>query len=191
MEDQATVTQLLVAARAGDRRSIDRLFPIVYQELRNKASLQKRGHAGPATMNTTAIVHEAYIKLADQTSPDWENRVHFFAVAAKAMRHVYLDYAKHKSRQKRGGDAVHTDVDSGFIADALPDIDHESAEKLVALDAALKKLQATNTRMAQVVECRFFGGMTVPETAEALGVSPATVKRDWTMAQVLLYKELS
>jgi RNA polymerase sigma factor (TIGR02999 family) len=191
MKDQATVTQLLVAARAGDRQSIDRLFPIVYEELRNRASLQKRGHSGPATMNTTAIVHEAYLKLADQTSPDWENRAHFFAVAAKAIRHVYLDYAKHKGRHKRGGHVVHADVDSESIADSLPDLDQESADKLVALDQALTRLQASNPRTAQVVECRFFGGMTIPETAEALGMSPATVKRDWTMAQLLLHKDLS
>lgn len=191
MRDESTVTRLLEAARSGDRGAIDSLFPLVYDELRRRARVQKRGDAGPATLNTTAIVHEAYIKLANQSSPNWENRAHFLAVAAKAMRHVYLDYAKLKSRQKRGGDVVHTELEPERIAESIPDMTGEDAERLLALDAALEKLKEVNPRQARVVECRFFAGMTVPETAEALSISPATVKRDWTIAQITLHRALS
>lgn len=191
MDDSTSVTLLLEAARSGDRGAIDRLFPVIYDELRRRARAQKWGDAGHATLNTTAIVHEAYLKLADQSSPNWQNRAHFLAVAAKAMRHVYLDYAKRKSRQKRGGDVVHTPLEPDRMGEVLPDMSDDDADRLMALGHAMKRLQESSPRQAQVVECRFFGGMTVPETAEALGISPATVKRDWTLAQMALYRDVT
>lgn len=145
---------------------------------------------GLATMNTTAIVHEAYLKLADQKGVNFENRAHFFAVAAKAMRHVFLDYAKHKSRQKRGGSVAHVDIDDVPVAASTIDMDHEEADRVMALDLALERLAKDNPRMANVVECRFFGGMTVEDTANALGTSPATVKRDWNTARALLFRSI-
>lgn len=145
---------------------------------------------GLATMNTTAIVHEAYLKLADQKGAKFENRAHFFAVAAKAMRHVFLDYAKRKSRQKRGGDVVHVDIDDVPVITSAIEMDHDEADRVLALDKALDALAKENSRLAQVVECRFFGGMTVEDTANALGTSPATVKRDWNTARALLFRAI-
>jgi RNA polymerase sigma factor (TIGR02999 family) len=153
--------------------------------------MQRRRWDGDDTLNTTALVHEAYLRLVDQTAPRWVNRPHFMAVAATAMRQILIDYAKRKQTAKREGSRNYVplheleDVLSGG-ADAsaiLPDA-------LIALDAALAALEKRNPRQRQIVECRFFGGMTIEDTAEALALSPATVKRDWTMAQAWLYREL-
>jgi len=140
-------------------------------------------------MNTTAIVHEAYLKLAGQSSPAYQDRAHFFGVAAKAMRHVFLDYAKARTRQKRGGDAVHVDIDELQIGTDIS-MGLEEAEQIVAMDEALARLTEENPRLAQVVECRFFGGMTNEDTAAVTGTSPATVKRDWNAARTLLFADL-
>lgn len=188
---QDSVTHLLDALRGGDRGAFERLFPLVYAELHQVAGMQRRRWDGDDTLNTTALVHEAYLRLVDQTAPRWVNRPHFMAVAATAMRQILIDYAKRKQTAKREGSRSHVplheleDVLSGG-ADAsaiLPDA-------LIALDAALASLEKHNSRQRQIVECRFFGGMTIEDTAEALALSPATVKRDWTMAQAWLYREL-
>ena len=169
---------------------MDRLFPLVYDELRRRAGRPRAAAGGLATMNTTAIVHEAYLKLADQKDAQFANRAHFFAVAAKAMRHVFLDYAKHKSRKKRGGDSTHVDIDDVSVGESHIEMELEEAERLLALDTALTTLATSNPRLAQVVECRFFGGMTVEDTAAAVGTSAATVKRDWNTARVMLFKNM-
>jgi len=188
---QNSVTQLLDALRAGDRDAFEQLFPLVYAELHNIAGIQRRRWEGDDTLNTTALVHEAYLRLVDQTAPRWVNRPHFMAVAATAMRQILLDYAKRKRAAKREGARESIPLHEleavlggeGDVSEALP-------EALIALDAALIKLERHNTRHRSIVECRFFGGMTIEDTAEALKLSPATVKRDWTLAQAWLYREL-
>jgi RNA polymerase sigma factor (TIGR02999 family) len=189
-EKYTDISVLIQAARTGDAAAVDRLFPLVYEELRHQARRNLAGMNRDGTMNTTAIVHEAYLKMSDQSRPDWNNRAHFFAVAAKAMRHVYLDYAKRKTRVKRGGGVPHVSVEDVPVADPNAIFAEEHAERVLELDSALQELEVKNPRLARVVECRFFGGMTVEDTASALGTSPATVKRDWTMARVLLFKDL-
>lgn len=186
----ADITQLLHAAGDGDEAALKTLFPLVYEELRARAAAQRAAAGGHATMNTTAIVHEAYLKLAGQSSPAYENRAHFFGVAAKAMRHVFLDYAKARTRQKRGGDAVHLDFDDVQVASSPIQMGLEEAEQIVAMDEALRRLTEENPRLAQVVECRFFGGMTNEDTAAVTGTSPATVKRDWNTARAILFSDL-
>ena len=188
MSEHANVTQLLVAAQGGDRSAMDRLFPLVYDELCRKARAQRAGSAGLATMNTTAIVHEAYLKLADQREVRYENRLHFYAVAAKAMRHVFLDYAKRKAAKKRGGDAAHVSYDDALVADAGFELSDDQAERVIELDKALANFAQDYPRQSGVVECRFFGGMTVEDTAAYLDTSPATVKRDWIFAQAWLFR---
>jgi len=183
------ITRLLHAAREGDDAALKALFPLVYEELRRRAAAQRAAAGGHATMNTTAIVHEAYLKLAGQSSPAYQDRAHFFGVAAKAMRHVFLDYAKARTRQKRGGDGVHVDIDELQIGTDIS-MGLEEAEQIVAMDEALARLTEENPRLAQVVECRFFGGMTNEDTAAVTGTSPATVKRDWNAARTLLFADL-
>jgi RNA polymerase sigma factor (TIGR02999 family) len=188
---QSSVTSLLDALRAGDKDAFEQLFPLVYDELHNLAGIQRRRWEGDDTLNTTALVHEAYLRLVDQSAPQWNNRPHFMAVAATAMRQILLDYAKRKQAAKREGSRNYIPLHelenllggNGESSDALP-------EALIALDSALVKLEQHNSRQRSVVECRFFAGMTIEDTAEALDLSPATVKRDWTMAQAWLYNEL-
>ena len=188
---QSSVTQLLDAMRGGDRAAFEQLFPLVYAELHHLAGIQRQRWDGDDTLNTTALVHEAYLRLVDQTSPQWANRPHFMAVAATAMRHILFDYAKRKRAAKREGARNYVPLHeleevlsgNGDSSEAVP-------EALIALEAALVRLERHNTRQRSIVECRFFGGMTIEDTAEALGLSPATVKRDWTMAQAWLYREL-
>ena len=191
--DQATVTRLLDAIRAGDHDALNALFPLVYQEMRAQAQAQRRRWHGNHTVNTTALVHEAYLKLIDQTQIRWNSRAHFLGVAAKAMRHILIDYARQRQRKKRGGGQPHVPFDDveGHVADPEAfSLSEERATALVALDAALKRLQGLNERQSRIVECRFFGGMTIPDTTEFLGLSPATVKRDWRLAQTWLYREM-
>ncbi len=198
MPDPTHVTVLLNALGAGDRHALNALFPIVYDELRARARNERRRLGGHATLNTTALVHEAYVKLAGHggAAPggEWASRAHFYAVAAKAMRHIFLDYAKRRAAIKRGGhDEPLSLGDAPVPADtaALPDMSLEAAEELIRLQDALQALAAENERQAHVVECRFFGGMSIEDTAVALGISPATVKRDWTSAQIALWRHLS
>lgn len=189
--DQTNITQLLHAAQTGDASALDQLFPLVYEELHRRAAQQRAGNGGVTTMNTTAIVHEAYLKLAGQVEISFENRAHFFAVAAKAMRHVFLDHAKRKSRQKRGGNALHLDIQEMEIGSEQINMNLEEAERVLAMEEALSELTQDNPRLGQVVECRFFGGMTVEDTAIATNTSQATVKRDWNVARALLFSKMS
>jgi RNA polymerase sigma factor (TIGR02999 family) len=184
-----SITGLLQAVRRGDRDALDALFPLVYEELRALAAVHRRRWEGDLTLSATAIVHEAYLKLVDQSSPVAENRGHFFAVASKAMRHILCNYARDKQRLKRGGSAPHVPLDEALDA-PTPDVTDEQADELEVLDGALQRLAQLSARQSRVVECRFFGGLTVEETAAALDLSPATVKRDWTMARAWLYRDI-
>lgn len=191
---QENVTRLLHAVQAGDQKALNDLFPLVYEELRAQAHGQRRQWHGNNTINTTAMVHEAYLKLVNQTHVQWKSRAHFLSVAAKAMRHILIDYARRSQRQKRGGGHHKVSLQSvkeGVMAESgLEEVVSERAQALVALDNALNQLSQLSERQCQVVECRFFGGMTVPDTAAALGISPATVKRDWGLARAWLYREM-
>jgi RNA polymerase sigma factor (TIGR02999 family) len=179
------VTELLIELSRGRREALDRLVPLVYDELRRIAHQHLRGERAGHTLNTTALVHEAYLKLIDIQRVDWRSSTHFFATASRAMRRILIDYARTRRREKRGGDnAVHVPLDEAA------DIPMDQAEDLIALDEALTRLEALDERQCRVVECRFFTGLTIEETAEALGVSPATVKLDWAMSRAWLNREL-
>ena len=187
-----SVTQLLHAMRDGDQQALNALFPLVYDALHRIAQQKRRQWHGDYTLNTTALVHEAYLKLAAQDQLDWSSRAHFLAVAAKAMRNIMVDYAKQRRAQKRGGGAKKfslEDMETAFERGlALPET---RIDTMISLDDALKKLEQVNERQSQIVECRFFGGMSVEETAQALGISKATVKRGWSVAQAWLYRMMS
>ena len=185
------VTQLLDDLREGKDEVLDDLFDRVYTELRQRARGQRRRWKGDPSLRTTALANEAYLKLVDQKKRSWENRSHFFAVAAKAMRHILINEAKRKRAEKRGGNAPKLSLEK-LTEELGRDVatGEQRAEVLVALDEALEQFEAEHPRAARVVECRFFGGMTIEETAEALGVSGSTVSRDWTLAQAWLYRAM-
>ena len=187
-----TVTELLGALRDGDKQALNALFPLVYDELYAIAQRKRKNWHGDYTLNTTALVHEAYIKLAGQDQPDWTSRAHFLGVAARAMRNIMVDYARQRQAQKRGGDVQKLSLDemkSAFQDGiALPEA---RIDMMISLDDALKKLERVNERQSRIVECRFFGGMTVEETALALGISKATVKRGWSVAQAWLFRTMN
>jgi RNA polymerase sigma-70 factor (ECF subfamily) len=179
------VSQLLRAWNDGDQTAVDKLMPLVYEELRRMAKRhmdrQNPGH----TLQTTALIHEAYLRLVDQKEMRWQNRAHFFAVAARAMRHILVDYARARHAAKRGGEARLVSLDEAEVAS------DKRAADLVALDDALESLAAVDLRKCQVVELRHFGGLSVDETAEVLKVSAETVARDWRLARTWLLRELS
>ena len=189
--DQRTVTRLLLDLRAGNRPAFSELLPLVYDELHRLAARQRQGWQGDETLNTTALVHEAYLRLVDQTAPEWSSRPHFMAVASTAMRQILLDYAKRKQAAKRGGG--HRPMPLHEVEATLrggEDPSEARSEALLALDDSLRRLEKHDRRQSRIVECRFFGGMTIEDTAEALGISPATVSRGWAMAQAWLYRDL-
>ena len=180
------VTALLALGgdRKEDERLVDRLVPLVYDELRGMAHALLHRERGDHTLSTTALVHEAYLKLVDATRVVDRGRAYFFAAAARAMRHVLIDYARRRGREKRGGGREPVSLDSSAIAvDAC-------ADGLVDLDEALTRLTDLYPRLAQVVECRFFGGLSVEETAATLAISTRSVKRDWALARAWLYRDL-
>lgn len=184
MRPEHDITGLLVAWRGGDNGAFDRLFPLVYDELRAIAHRQLGGERREHTLGTTALVHEAYLKLVDQTRVQWTDRAHFFAVAARAMRRILVDYARRHRALKRGAVPARVSLsDATLVAQGR-------ADTLVALDEALTRLSDLQERLSQVVECRFFGGLTEEETAEALGVTARTVRRDWVKAKGWLYEAL-
>ncbi len=179
------ITGQLLAWRAGDAAALERLIPAVYQELRRMAERSLRQESPGNSLQPTALVHEAYLRLIDQTQVDWQNRAHFFGVAAQMMRRILVDHAKTKHRDKRGGGAVLLSLDEAL------NYGHERAGELVALDDALQGLAAFDERKSRVVELRYFGGLNVDETAQVLDISAQTVTRDWNMAKAWLYQELS
>ena len=185
----ADITGLLRAAQGGDRTAFSRLMPLVYEQLLALARSQRYRWRGDHTLNTVAIAHEAYLKLAGQASLPAGDRAHFFAMAAQAMRQVLCNYARDRQRLKRGGGAERVDLEDALAILPLS-VSDDHAEQLAALDEALRRLEAINERLGKVVECRFFAGMTIEETAAALGLSPATVKRDWALASAWLYREI-
>lgn len=180
-----SVTELLRAAQGDQREALDRLFPILYEKLRQMAHLRLTAEPDGHTLNTTGLVHEAYLKLVDQTQAKWTDRAHFLAVASIAMRRILVDHARKYRSAKRGGERKRVPLDA---AD-LPVEDR--ADALLDLDLALTRLAQIDARLSRVVECRFFGGMTEEETAKALGVTSRTVRSDWVTAKGLLYLELS
>lgn len=185
------VTQLLAALERGDSSALDKLFPLVYEELRAVARRQRRRWQGDDSLNTTALVHEAYLKLIDQSRVSCESRAHFFATAAKAMRHILMNYARDRHAQKRGGDQPKLSLEAlGERWEDAVVLSDDNTELLLALGAALERLEQVNERQSRIVECRYFGGMTVQETAVALGISTATVSRGWALAQVRLFQDL-
>ncbi len=186
MNADVDVTELLEAASRGSAAAVDELFPVLYEELRSLARAQRRRWRGNETVNTTALVHEAYLKLVRQDGVSWSSQHHFFALSAKAMRHILADYARKQVAAKRGGAglAIKTFVDEHA------DLAASNAEELVALDEAIDRLNALSERQARIVECRVFVGLSIEETSEALQTSPATVKRDWQLASAWLRREL-
>jgi len=184
MNGEHDITGLLLAWRAGERDALDRLFSLVYEELRGIAHRQLRGEHPERSVGTTGLVHEAYLKLVDQTRVQWTDRAHFFAVAAGAMRRILVDQARRRGALKRGAAPRRVSLTD------LPVAIEERADTLVALDEALTELAGVDERLSRVVECRFFGGLTEEETAEALGVTARTVRRDWTKAKGWLQRAL-
>jgi len=178
------VTQLLHAWRRGDGTALDRLIPIVYDELRRLAHCYMARERARNTLQTTALIHEAYLRLVDARQVDWKNRVHFFAISANVMRRILVDFARTRGYQKRGGKVRKISLDEGLL------VSPEPHEDLVGLNDALNALAEFDARKARVVELRYFGGLSVEETAEVLKVSGITVIRDWNMAKLWLLKEL-
>ena len=178
------VTQLLLDWSNGNQAALDRLTPLVYEELHRLAhqhmSRERRDH----TLQTSALLNEAYLRLIDQRNVHWQNRAHFFSIASRLMRRILVDHARAHQYAKRGGGAVQVSLDEAAF------VTQERASELVALDEALTSLAAIDPRKCQVVELRFFGGMSVEETATALGVSPITVKRDWSTAKAWLHRAM-
>jgi RNA polymerase sigma factor (TIGR02999 family) len=187
---QHVVDRLLQELKAGNREAFSELLPLVYGELHNIAARHRQHWDGDETLNTTALIHEAYIRLADQSAPAWQSYPHFLAVASTAMRQILLDYSKRKRAAKRGGDLPHVPLHE--IESALEDHGNSDARSaaLIALDQSLRRLEERNPRQGRIVECRFFGRMTVEDTATALGIAPATVGRDWAIAKAWLYRDL-
>lgn len=183
--DSEDVTRLLDAWLEGDQGALETLMPIVYDELRRMARRYMNSQPSGHTLQTTALIHEAYLKLADNPDKRFENRAHFFAVAAQAMRHILVDYARGRNAQKRGGAAFSISLDDAAVVTV------ERAAELIALDDALNALYAQNERTAKVVELRYFGGLSVAETSRVLGISQETVFRDWRFAKSWLLRELS
>jgi RNA polymerase sigma factor (TIGR02999 family) len=179
------VTELLHAWSAGDKAALDKLMPVVYDELRKQAARYVRRESPGHTLQTTALVNEAYVRLVDQKKVSWQNRAHFFGIAAQLMRRILVDHARAKHRAKRGGGDLRVTLDEATALMKTRAID------LVALDEALDRLAQIDEQQSKVVELRFFSGLNVEETAEALGISPATVKRDWSVAKAWLYREIS
>lgn len=178
------ITHLLLAWREGEQEALDRLVPLVYVELRRLAHSYMRGERKGHTLQTTALVNEAYLRLVDCSKVNWRNRAHFMAVSAQQMRRILVDYARSRGYAKRGGAGEKISLEEIQVASAGPDPD------LIELDAAIEALAAVDLRKSRIVELRFFGGLTEDETAEVLGISPTTVLRDWKVAKAWLAREM-
>jgi RNA polymerase sigma factor (TIGR02999 family) len=183
--DEPRITQLLAAWSEGDQTALDAIMPLVYDELHRMArrfmARQNPGH----TLQPTALINEAFIKMVGNENKEWKNRAHFFGVAAQAMRHILVDYARSRNYAKRGAGAQRVELDQAMT------VTDEHSGDIVALDDALNELSKVDRRKSQVVELRYFGGLTVDETAEVLKVSTITVMRDWSLAKAWLYRELA
>lgn len=184
MSAQEKLTALMSAFAHKERGAADQLIPLVYDELRRIAHRRRWQWIGADTPDTTSLVHEAYLHLAERNGAAWENRAHFFYFASVAMRNILVDHAKHLQRVKRGGGARQVELTEHTA------ISEQRSAELLELDEALETLAVSEERLARIVECRFFGGLTVEETAEALGVAPSTVKRGWDTARAWLFQHL-
>jgi len=178
------VTGLLKAWGAGDEGALEKLAPLVYQELRQRARRYMANERTGHTLQTTALVNEVYLRLVDTPQRNWENRAHFYAVCAQLMRRILVDFARSRNYQKRGGGVRHLPLDEALS------VCNECPSQIVAVDEALKNLAEVDVRKSRVVELRFFGGLSVEETAEVMKISPETVMRDWKMAKVWLLREM-
>jgi RNA polymerase sigma factor (TIGR02999 family) len=190
LPETADITGLLKAWRAGDEQSLERLVAMVYPHLRAQAQHHMRREHSGITLQTTALVHEVYLRLVNAHDVDWQDRIHFFALSAQVMRRVLVDAARARHATKRGGEDGRVARAEAFDFDRLPSAASDAAASVCALDDALRSLAELDPRRAKVIELRFFGGLTVEETAEALEVSPQTVMRDWRLARAWLAREL-
>jgi RNA polymerase sigma factor (TIGR02999 family) len=184
MTSPAGITQLLIKWRNGDQAALNELVPQIYDELRRLAKHYLRQERPGHTLRTTALVHEAYLRLVDEKDVDWQNRAHFFGIAAVRMRHILVEYARSRQAAKRGGGEFRVSLSEADRLAEEPDV------SLLALDEALERLEALDPHKSRIVELRYFGGLTIEETAEVLKISPATVKRDWSMARAWLRSEI-
>jgi RNA polymerase sigma factor (TIGR02999 family) len=182
------ITQLLQEWRTGDKDALERLIPLVHRELHTLASRYLSRERRDHTLQTTALVNEAYLRLAGQRDVEWQNRAHFFGIAAQLMRRILVDRARHAGRAKRGGDVPKISVDDADAAAPAAGVDPVDAYQL---DRALSRLEALDAQQSRIVELRFFGGLTIQETAEVMRLSTGTVKRDWAVARAWLYRELT
>jgi RNA polymerase sigma factor (TIGR02999 family) len=176
------VTQLLADWGKGDRSALDKLLPLVHAELRRIARRQMSQERPGHTLQATALVNEAYLKLAGQQGFEWQNRAHFFAVAAQVMRHILIDHARAHARDKRGGGAIQVSLDETAL------LAEDQAEHFIALDEALRSLEIVDPQKSKIVELRYFGGLSIEETADVLNISPRTVRREWQRAKAWLYR---
>jgi RNA polymerase sigma factor (TIGR02999 family) len=185
------VTQLLLRWRAGDEAALAALLPLVYEELRSLARRHLRHERGSHTLQRTALVHEAFLRIVDQQQVDWESRTQFYGIASQMMRRVLVDHARRRSAAKRGDGAPHVDLDAVLQdeGEALPP-GRQAEIDFAAIDDALKRLEALDPQQGKLVELRFFGGLSIKETADVIGVSPATVKREWAIARAWLQREI-
>jgi RNA polymerase sigma factor (TIGR02999 family) len=184
-ESSGAVTELLVRWRGGDREALETLIPLVYQELRRLAHSYLQRERSDHTLQSTALVHEAYLRLAGENAPQWQNRAHFFGIAAHVMRQILVEYARAHSAEKRGGpNACKLTLEDALQLPQTINVD------VIALDGALQRLTELDEQQGRIVELRFFAGLTIEDTSEVLGISPATVKRDWTSARAWLYREI-
>ena len=179
------VTQLLVRWRGGDRQALDELMPLVYGELRRLAQHYLQRERSDHTLQSTALVHEVYMRMLGQNLPDWQNRAHFFGVAARLMRQILVEHARGHRAAKRGGDACKVALEEGVLLPQKTNVD------VVVLDDALQDLAKLDEQQSRIVELRFFAGLSIDDTSEVLGISPATVSREWTTARIWLHREIS
>lgn len=177
---------MLIAWNDGSAEALDKLMPLVYDELHRQAARFLRRERAGHTLQTTALIHEAYLKLVDQREVNWESRTHFYAIAAKLMRRILVDYARARNREKRGGDVVKLPLEEAALA-----VGKEKSVDLIALDEALTRLEKIDRRQARIVELRYFGDLTLEETAKALDLSRTTVADDWAVARAWLHRELT
>ncbi len=186
---QSEVTRILLDWSNGDRTALDQLWPVIYGELRRLAEQRLRRESPGHTLQATALVHEAYLRLVDQTEVNWQGRAHFFGVAAHLMRQILIQHARAKHAGKRGGD--HQKIYLDDVSGLEDNLSERQDPDVIALDDALNTLAAIAPRQSRIVELRYFGGLSIEETAEVLGISPATVKREWNMAKAWLRREIS
>lgn len=185
-EEKQNITQLLLSWNKGNPEALDKLMPLVYEELHRQAARFLRRERADHTLQTTGLIHEAYLKLVDQREVNWESRTHFFAIASNLMRRILVDYARSKKRDKRGGDIVKLSLEEAELVAGK-----EKGIDLIALDEALTRLEKIDERQARIVELRYFGDLTLEETAKALKISRTTVADDWAIAKAWLHRELT